>query len=113
MRWGVQAVVAESYAEIFFGNCTALGIPAVTLDRAKLEELVAAIDLDPTVEVTIDLEADQVRWGPESASAELPESARTALVSGEWDFLSQLLANGESIRETASKIPYLNGFAAE
>ena len=113
MRWGVQAVVAESYAEIFFGNCTALGIPAVTLDRAKLEELAAAIDLDPTVEVTVDLEADLVRWGPESASAELPESARTALVSGEWDFLSQLLANGESIRETASEIPYLNGFAAE
>ncbi|MDC0176243.1 hypothetical protein OAJ60_04850 [Planctomycetaceae bacterium] len=113
MRWGVQAVVAESYAEIFFGNCTALGIPAVTLDRAKLEELAAAIDLDPTVEVTVDLEADLVRWGTESASAELPESARTALVSGEWDVLSQLLANGESIRETASEIPYLNGFAAE
>ena len=30
MRWGVRAIVAESYAEIFFGNCTALGVPAVT-----------------------------------------------------------------------------------
>ena len=113
MRWGVQAIVAESYAEIFFGNCTALGIPAVSLDRSRLEELAAAIDSDPTAEVTVDIEDGVVRWGTESASAELPESARMALVSGDWDFLSQLLANGESIRETAAKIPYLSGFASE
>ena len=96
-----------------FGNCTALGIPAVSLDRSRLEELAAAIDSDPTAEVTVDIEDGVVRWGTESASVELPESARMALVSGDWDFLSQLLANGESIRETAAKIPYLSGFASE
>ncbi len=110
MHWGVQAIVAESFAEIFFGNCTALGIPAVTLDRDRLEQLVAAVESDPSIEVIVDLEAGSVAWSDQSALAELPESARTALVSGEWDFLSQLLANGEAIRETASTIPYLSGF---
>jgi len=110
MRWGVQAIVAESYGEIFLGNCTALGIPAVTLDRDRLAQLVTDVEADPLLEVTVDLESGSVSWSDESAPAELPESARTALVSGEWDFLSQLLANGETIRETASTIPYLSGF---
>ena len=110
IRWGVRAIVAESYGEIFSGNCTALGIPAVTLERDRLEALVASVEADPSIEVTVDLEADLVGWGELSATAELPESARKALVSGEWDFLSQLLANGEAIRETASTIPYLSGF---
>ena len=110
MRWGVQAIVAESYAEIFFGNCTALGIPAVTLERDRLEELAASIEADPSIEITVDLEAGSVDWGDGTATADLPESARTALISGEWDFMSQLLANGEAIRETASAIPYLSEF---
>ena len=110
MRWGVRAIVAESYAEIFFGNCTALGVPAVTMARDRLEELTASVEADPSIEVTVDLEAGSVGWGEQTATAELAESARTALISGEWDFLSQLLANSEAIRETAATIPYLRGF---
>ena len=110
MRWGVRAIVAESYAEIFFGNCTALGVPAVTLERDRLEALTASVEADPSIEVTVDLEAGAVGWGEQTATAELAESARTALISGEWDFLSQLLANSEAIRETAATIPYLSGF---
>ena len=105
--------MAESFAEIFFGNCTALGIPAVTLKRDRLESLVADVQADPTIEVTADLEAQTLAWGDQVAAAELPESARTALVSGEWDFLSQLLANGDAISETAASIPYINGFGNE
>ena len=110
MRWGVRAIVAESYAEIFFGNCTALGVPAVTLERDRLEALTASVEADPSIEITVDLEAGSVGWGEQTATAELAESARTALISGEWDFLSQLLANSEAIRETAATIPYLSGF---
>ena len=113
IRWGLKAIVAESFAEIFFGNCTALGIPAVTLKRDRLESLVADVQADPTIEVTADLEAQTLAWGDQVAAAELPESARTALVSGEWDFLSQLLANGDAISETAAAIPYINGFGNE
>ena len=113
MRWGLRAIVAESFGEIFFGNCTGLGIPAMTLERDRLESLGADVGADPTIEVTVDLEAGTLAWGEETAEAGMPESARTALVSGEWDFLSQLLANGDAIRETSGVIPYINGFGSE
>ena len=51
MRWGLQAIIAESFAEIFFGNCTSLGIPAVTAARADLEQMAAAIQADPKTSV--------------------------------------------------------------
>src|SRR5690606_39263971 len=61
MRWGIQAVVAESFAEIFFGNCTSLGIPCLRASRADLEKLAAAIEADPTKELTVDLLKQEVR----------------------------------------------------
>ena len=109
-RWGVAAIVAESFAEIFFGNCTALGIPAVTLDRERLEVLVGDVETDPTVTVTVDLENDEVRWEQTSAPSRIPTSARLALVSGDWDFLSQLLATEDQVRRAAATLPYMAGF---
>lgn len=111
MRWGVQAVVAESFAEIFFGNCTSLGIPAVTASRETLKQLVAAIEADPAMEITVDLEKSSIECGGETSPCDIPESARMALTTGQWDFLTQLLEAEPQIRETAAAIPYLNSFA--
>ena len=88
MRWGIGAIVAESYAEIFFGNCAALGIPAATLPRPDLDALAAAVHADPQLNVTVDLETSEIRHGENSVTLEIPESVRTALVSGSWDFLA-------------------------
>ena len=112
MRWGVQAIVAESFAEIFFGNCTSLGIPAVCASRDDLKKLAAAVEADPTLEVTVDLEALTVSFGGESISITMPEGARSALATGQWDFLAQLLDAEAGIKETAAKLPYLNSFSA-
>lgn len=112
MRWGVEAIVAESFAEIFFGNCTSLGIPAVCASRDDLRKLAAAVEADPTLEVTVDLEALSVSLGGESISITMPEGARSALATGQWDFLAQLLDAEAGIKETASKLPYLNSFSA-
>ena len=111
MRWGIKAIVAESFAEIFFGNCTSLGIPAVRASRGDLEKLSAWIEHNPSQPLTVDLVGRQVRFGSESAPLEMPESARQALVTGEFDFLGQLLAGESEIRRTASSLPYLNQFA--
>lgn len=111
MRWGVKAIIAESYAEIFFGNCTSLGIPAVCAARKELEALSNAIQEDPTLEVTVDLEAREVRYADQTLAVTIPDSARDALVSGQWDFLSQLLENKEQIAEKKANLPYLNEFA--
>lgn len=111
MRWGIAAIVAESFAEIFFGNCTSLGIPAVTASRSDLSALGAAIEARPAAPLTVDLRAQQVRCGGQEYPCSMPEGARSALVTGEWDFLGQLLANRPRIEETARKLPYLRQFA--
>lgn len=110
MRWGIQALVAESFAEIFFGNCTSLGIPAVCGQRSDLERLAIAIKENPALEVTVDLENQCVQYGETSFPVTIPESARDALVTGKWDFLAQLLENQEDILEKKSSLPYLSEF---
>ncbi len=112
MRWGIDAIVAESYAEIFFGNCTSLGIPAVCATRDNLEKLAAMIKTHPLESVTLDLKNLLVSCGEISFPCAIPESARGALVTGEWDFLSQLLENKESINARMAQLPYLNSFSS-
>ncbi|MBM3969005.1 MAG: 3-isopropylmalate dehydratase small subunit [Planctomycetes bacterium] len=112
LRWGIKAIVAESFAEIFFGNCTSLGIPCVCALRADLETLGAAVQADPNLVVTVDLVAREVRAGFIVAKVTMLESARQSLTTGQWDFLGQLLDNKAGIAATAAKLPYLNHFAA-
>lgn len=111
MRWGVKAIVAASFAEIFFGNCTSLGIPAVCALRKDITKLGAAIEADPTLEFTLDLNALTLSFGNETVAVTMPDSARSALTSGQFDALAQLLARKDDIAATASKLPYLNSFA--
>ncbi len=111
IRWGIEAIVAESFAEIFFGNCTSLGVPTVCASRENLEKLAAAIEADPQLEVTVDVSARQVRFGGEAFACEIPESAASSLTSGNWDFLAQLLESQDQIRTTAESLPYLTNFA--
>ena len=110
-RYGIRALVGESFAEIFAGNCTVLGIPAVraaAADVARLQELVGQL---PETEVTVDLEAQMVTAGALQCAATLPEGARHAMVRGTWDSTTLLLANRDRIAATAGRLPYLDAFA--
>jgi 3-isopropylmalate/(R)-2-methylmalate dehydratase small subunit len=111
MRWGIKAVVAESFAEIFFGNCTSLGIPAVCASREDLSKMATAIKADSTLEFTLDLNALTLNFGSETVAVTMPDSARSALTTGQFDALAQLLARKDDIAATASRLPYLNSFA--
>ena len=110
MRWGIKAIIAESFAEIFFGNCTALGVPAVTASSTDVDELGRRVEADPQLEVKVDLVAKKVTAGDFSCDIDILDSARDALLSGQWDFMTLLLENQEFIKQTAEKIPYLNQF---
>jgi 3-isopropylmalate/(R)-2-methylmalate dehydratase small subunit len=112
MRWGIAAIIAESFAEIFFGNCTTLGVPCVCASRTDLEKLAVLVNANPQLAVTVDLERQQVRAGELTVPVMIPESARMALTTGKWDFLGQLLEGTSAVRQTASTLPYLNGFQA-
>lgn len=111
MRWGIRAIVAESFAEIFFGNCTSLGIPCVTASRADLERLAELATANPNQEVTVDLDANTVTTPDHTASVAMPDGARQALLTGKYDFLAQLLDGSESTAETAAELPYVSNFA--
>ena len=112
IRWGIQAIIAESFAEIFFGNCVGLGVPCVNAARGDLDKLAAAITADPKLSVTVDLEAKQVRAGSLSFPITMLESARGSLTTGNWDFLGQLLEGADAVQQTAAKLPYVSGFKA-
>lgn len=111
IRWGIKALIAESFAEIFFGNCTANGVPCVSAAPDQVQKLAATIQANPQLEVTIDVDAREVRYGTEKFPVTINDSAQNALVSGQWDFLSQLVEAQDEIQGTASKLPYLTQFA--
>lgn len=111
VRWGIKAIVGESFAEIFFGNCTQNGIPCVTAAAADLAAIAAVLAADPSSVVTVDLQAKRVSAGKLSFGCQMQEGARQSLVTGNWDFLGQLLDGSKQIADTATRLPYLSGFA--
>ena len=112
IRWGIKALIAESFAEIFFGNCTSNGIPCVCVPTTAIQQLAAAVVADPKVAVTVDIETLEVRCGTLKFPCTMPAGARSSLTTGQWDFLAQLVEAADEVRATAAKLPYLTGFAS-
>ncbi len=96
-RFGFRAVIAESFAEIFFGNCTTLGIPCVTASAQDIQVLANEIERNPKLEVTVDLVAEKVFFEDEEMPISVLPTAREALTSGQWDPIAALLANKEKV----------------
>lgn len=106
-KYGFRAVVAENFAEIFFGNCTTLGMPCATADRADIAKIAAAIEANPQLEVVIDVAKQEIRFGVQTVKATFRETARDALVNGRWDAIGELLDGKAAVLSTAAKLPYL------
>ncbi len=110
-KFGVSAVVGESFAEIFSGNCTVMGVPAVTADAEAIESIMTAVESDSRIAITIDLDAQAVTVGSTRVATSMPSPQRLALLNGTWDSTSVLLENRALIEATARTIPYPNNFA--
>jgi 3-isopropylmalate/(R)-2-methylmalate dehydratase small subunit len=107
-KYGFNGVIAESFAEIFFGNSTTLAMPCVIASGADIAKLRDAVEADPSLEVTIDVEALKVRaTNGIEFSVTMPDSAREALVSGRWDPIQELLDNDASIEAKAKELHYV------
>lgn len=104
---GFRAIIAENFAEIFFGNCTTLGIPCVSASRADIQKIVAAVEADPSVEIVVDVAAAQVRFGSQAIPVQMRDSARDALVNGRWDAIGELLEGVPAVKSLATQLPYL------
>ena len=106
-KYGFKAVIAESYAEIFFGNSTTLGMPCVTAAREDIAKIATAVEKNPATEVVIDLVKLEARFAGQTVRITQRESARDALVNGRWDAIGELLDGVPAVKETAKKLPYL------
>ena len=107
LKWGIKAIIGESFAEIFFGNCLANGVPCVTATPEILDEVQSFIEANPSADVTVDLEKMVIVCGDLEKPISLGEGARQALIGGTWDSCGQLVAAEDEIAVTAKRLPYV------
>jgi len=106
LKFGIRGLIAESFAEIFAGNCTTLGLPCVQLTAAEIKRIAAAMEKDPNAAIRIDLAAGKVTCADSAAAFRMKDGAREALLAGEWDALAQLLDGKEQVAALAARLGY-------
>ena len=109
-RWGIQAIVGESFAEIFFGNSAMIGMPCVTASPADIKALQDLVERNPGTELKIDLTAGTCEAGDFRCSVSLPPNVRDAFATGAWDTTGLLLDRYEEVNAKAARLPYVAGF---
>ncbi len=107
-KWGIKAIVGQSFAEIFFGNCVAIGVPCVIASPVEIQQLQELIKDHPQAEVSVDLETLQVKSDNLSIPVKMNEGSRQMFLKGTWDNCGQLISNVEKIKITAAQLPYVN-----
>ena len=112
MRWGIRAVVGESFAEIFHGNCLALGIPCLVAGHDQMLAIQAAAAAAPAEPFQLDVSAARLDGAAQSWDLELAAGLRQMLTSGQWDATGQLVANAAALQATVQRLPYLQNFAS-
>jgi 3-isopropylmalate/(R)-2-methylmalate dehydratase small subunit len=109
-RFGIKAMVGESFSEIFQGNSVMLGIPCFIAAPADVEALQAKIEANPDTIVEARVDAGTVTAGDLQISVTLPPAVRDAFVSGQWNPTAMLLNKFEDVKAVAAKLPYVSGF---
>ena len=106
-RWGIQAIVGQSFAEIFFGNSVMIGLPCVTAGADDLQEIFKRIAADPQQTMVVDVNAGICTIGDFRCKVGMPAKTRDAFLTGAWDTTGMLLDRFEEVRDTAARLPYL------
>ena len=109
-RWGIRAVVGESFSEIFFGNSVALGMPCLTVSAHDAEALLSAVEANPRAEVALSVAGQYVEVNGTRYQAAIPAEAREAFTAGTWDATGLLLDDFDEVRNVAKNLPYVSGF---
>ena len=106
MRWGIKAIIGESFADIFYSNCIAIGIPCFTLPKNKIKKIQQSIE-NKTLFFKIDLLTSTAIAGELKFNLEIKETSKKMFLSGEWDATSKLLENENLIEKKFNKLPYV------
>ena len=110
MRWGINGLIGESFAEIFAGNCQALGIPTATTDHGTVERIMKRIEEDPDLSLSIDVERETATVGDQQIDVNITPSQKHALLNGIWDTTALMKSFMDEVNGTYQQLPYLTGF---
>jgi 3-isopropylmalate/(R)-2-methylmalate dehydratase small subunit len=106
-KWGIKAIVGESFSEIFFGNCVMLGIPCAIANPETTSRIQEMLQADPTLAVTVDLAAGKVTCGDFQDSITMTDGPLQQFLAGTWDACGQLVANAAQIKTATQGLPYM------
>jgi len=109
-RYGIQAIVGESFSEIFLGNSAVLGIPCFVAERAAVESLQGDLEANPDLIVEANVETGVISAGTLGVQASLPPGLREAFLTDRWNPTAMLLEDFEQVGSIASRLPYVSGF---
>jgi 3-isopropylmalate/(R)-2-methylmalate dehydratase small subunit len=110
-RWGIRAIVGESFSEIFFGNALVLGLPCVAVEAGDAARLQDLVERDPTATLTVDVAGLTVEAMGRTAPCRMAAAAHDALTTGHWDATGLLLDDFAQVEAVAQRLPYVSGFA--
>src|SRR5262245_9949511 len=109
-RYGIKAIVGESYSEIFLGNSAVLGIPCFSANRASVDALLSLVEQSAETIITANVSSGVVSAGELKIQASLPTALRDAFVSGQWNPTAMLLEKYQEVEAVAGRLPYISGF---
>jgi 3-isopropylmalate/(R)-2-methylmalate dehydratase small subunit len=109
-RFGIKAMIGESFSEIFQGNSTMLGLPCFVVDHASADALQTLIEKSPDTVITANVETGEISAGSLKINGSLPHAVRDSFLSGQWNPTATLLAKFEQVQAVAAKLPYVSGF---
>ena len=105
LRWGIRAIIGESFAEIFYSNCVAIGIPCFTMDKISINMIQEKSEKGLIFD--IDISKSEASNSDSKFKLEIKSSSRNMFLSGEWDATSTLLNNASLIEEKIKQLPYV------
>jgi len=109
-RYGIRAIVGESYSEIFQGNAAVIGLPCFVADHDAVSRLQDLVEKDPATAISVDVKSGAVTAGSLKIAASLAPALRDAFLSGQWNPTAMLLDRYDDVNEVAARLPYIGGF---
>jgi 3-isopropylmalate/(R)-2-methylmalate dehydratase small subunit len=110
-RWGIKVIIGESFAEIFIGNCVAIGMPCCKVSQEVAEALMAAVEKEPSTSIQVSLADKSIAAGGKSYTFEMADGVRQQFLTGRWDSTAELLEGAEQVKARAKGLGYFSNFA--
>jgi len=110
-RWGIKVIIGETFAEIFIGNCGAIGMPCCKVSQEVAEALMAAVEADPATTIQVSLADKSIVAAGKTYAFEMADGVRQQFLTGHWDSTAELLEAAEQVKVRAKALGYFKNFA--